>query len=144
VSCNADLCGVWLQQDLWEDRWCLKRIPVGLTRQCLGACIASCATLHWESHSRELWHSGWSWSPLLTHVKLVESWQFLLDHAVFAGLRLVTHLNWAIGILTNGDWNCPKELLLNRSASPCPVYHLFSSAFILWARRWVEPFEKTY
>ena len=33
-------------------------------------------------------------------------------------------LNWTAGILTNGDWNWPKELLLKKSTHPCPIYHL--------------------
>ena len=34
----------------------------------------------------------------------------------------------------NRDLNRPKELLLNRSTPPCPIYHLFPSIFGLWAR----------
>jgi hypothetical protein len=35
----------------------------------------------------------------------------------------------------NEEWNSPKELLLNRFLSPCPVYHLISTAFEQWARQ---------
>ena len=34
----------------------------------------------------------------------------------------------------NGDCNHPKELLLNRSTFPYPIYHLFSPTFGRWAR----------
>lgn len=37
-----------------------------------------------------------------------------------------------------------KELLLNRSTSPCPIHHLFSSAFGQWARRGLKAFENPY
>jgi hypothetical protein len=52
-----------------------------------------------------------------------------------ADLCFLTRLNWTAGILTNRDWNYPKELLLNRSTHPCPVYHLFSPTFEQWAKR---------
>ena len=70
---------------------------------------------------------------------------FLLDHAVAADSCLATLLNWTVGILTllnwiagiltNGDEICPKELLLNRSTSPCPIYCLFSPTVRQWATR---------
>jgi hypothetical protein len=45
----------------------------------------------------------------------------------------------------NGDWNSPIEQLLNRSMSPCPIYHLFSTSFEYWARKGgVEVFENHY
>jgi hypothetical protein len=51
-------------------------------------------------------------------------------------------LNWTASILTNGD--DPKELLVNRSTSPCPIYHLFSPAFGQWAGRRIKTFENSY
>ena len=63
--------------------------------------------------------------------QLAEAWLFLLDRAAPVDSFLVTLLNWTVGILTllnrtasiltNGDWDCLKVLLLNRSTSPCPI-----------------------
>jgi hypothetical protein len=47
---------------------------------------------------------------------------------------ILTLLNWSAVILTNGGWNRPKELLLNRSISYCFIYHLFST-IRWWAER---------
>ena len=105
------------------------------------------ATLHWSCIFTDLWfinrdttenfwHSSWFWSILLTHADLVEAWQFLPDHATAADsfwYSDTTELD--ARNLTNGNWNHLKELLLNRSISPCPIYHLFSPTFEQWARR---------
>jgi hypothetical protein len=79
-------------------------------RTVMGACIVSClafslslifADLYFVERvtAKNSWHSGWPWSLLLTHVNLVEAWQFLLDHAAIADLCLVTLLSWTVGIL---------------------------------------------
>ena len=60
----------------------------------------------------------------MTSAHLVEAWWFLLDHATITDLCLVTLLNWTVGILTEIGIT-PKELLLNRFISPCPIYHFF-------------------
>jgi hypothetical protein len=38
-------------------------------------------------------------------------------------------------------WNLPKEIVLNRLTSSCPIYHLFFTIFGWWARSGVEAFE---
>lgn len=107
-------------------------------------CIANCSVLcespiltdiHFieRGTAENSWNSSWSWSFLPIHANSAEALQFLLDCST---LLLVTLLNWAVGILTllysvfwypdNGDWICPKELLLNRSTPPCPTYHPLS------------------
>jgi hypothetical protein len=96
----------------------------------------------------------WFWSLPLTPEESVEAWWFLLDHATAADLCLVTlfEMNCWYPDTTelncwyhdNGDWNRPEELLLNRSTSPCPIYHLFSPTFRRWATREVEAFENPY
>ena len=72
----------------------------------------------------------------MTHVNSAEAWLILLDCATTAELLfgILILLNWTAGILTMEIEIIPNELL-NRSISPCPIYHLFSSTFGQWARR---------
>lgn len=84
-----------------------------------------------------------SWHPLLVLVIPADSCQSggslrvsaRLCHHCWLMFGVLTLLNWLTGILTNRDWNRPKELVLNRSTCPCPVRHLFSPSFGWWARR---------
>ena len=79
------------------------------------------------------WHPGWCWLFSLTCADSEKLWQFLLHRATTADLCLVV-LNWIADTLMNRDWNCPKELLLNRSTYSCSFYHLFFPTFGWWAR----------
>lgn len=56
-------------------------------------------------------------------------------HCCWFVFAVLTLLNWTAGRLTNRDWNRLKELLLNRTTSPCPIYHLSFPTFRWWARR---------
>ena len=55
-------------------------------------------------------------------------------HSRWFGLAILTLQTWTAGILTTGDWNCPKELLLNSkqlsllaaSASSCYCWFLWT------------------
>ena len=42
---------------------------------------------------------------------------------------ILTLLNWTAGMLTNRLESSPKELLINRSTPPCPIYYLFAPIF---------------
>ena len=69
------------------------------------------------------WRTGcWIVPPLLIH-------------------GILTLRKYTAGILTMESEIAPTELLLNRSTSPCPIYHLLSPAFAQWTRRGVEVFE---
>jgi hypothetical protein len=90
------------------------------------------SSLCWERHSRELLLASW-----LVLVTPTDSCQFDGDLAVspeschhcWFEFGILTLLNWTGGILTNGYWKGPKELLLNNSTFPCPIYHFFSPTF---------------
>lgn len=124
---KTDLYGIFLRQDPWGAkpngghmmfRGSKNRIQWTVT----AACIVSFALLCWscvfiftERGTAEnfSWCPHWSWSLLLTRANLVEAWLFLLDFATTADSCLLTVLNWTAAILTTGDWNLDKELLLN-------------------------------
>lgn len=72
-------------------------------------CIAGCATLCWSLIFTDLhfieggtaeksWHSGWSWSLLLTRANSAEAWRLLMDPTI-TDLSWVTLLNLTAGIL---------------------------------------------
>jgi hypothetical protein len=73
------------------------------------------------------WHLSWFWLLPLTYADLAKAWMFLLDYDTTADSCFLTLLNWTAGILTTEIGIAPKELLLNRSKSPCPIYHLSAS-----------------
>lgn len=164
MSCDTDSCDVWLKQDLWEDTWYLERVWVGLNRQWWVTFIASFTTLHWtlvlacfyfieKDTAENSWYSRCS-SILLTGAYSAEAWQFPRDHAVIADLGLRTLLDWTLGILTLLNWNADiltkrdsnplKELFLNMSTFPHPIYCLLSPSFGRCARRGVKAFENPY
>lgn len=91
----------------------------GLNRQWPGPCRASCATLCWaliftDLHFTERgtaensWHSGWSWSLLLTRANSAEVWRLLTDPTI-TDLSWVTLLNWTAGILATEIVIAPKN-----------------------------------
>jgi len=151
LSCDADSCGVWLRQVTWY----LERLWVWFSRHWMGACLICPAIPPWSWFSltftllrcgKSSWCSSWFWSLLLTTASLVEAWLLLQDCATSAVLCLVTFFfqvdywypdtKWLdFRCPDSSDWICPKELLLNRSTSTCPIYHLFSPTFRQWARR---------
>ena len=105
-------------------------------------CITSFAMLCWSHAFTDFhslvrgmvenfsWHPGWFWLFPLSHVDSAQiqgmpSCFCWIIHCCWL-FAIPTLLNWTAGVLTNGDWNCLKELLLNRSISPCPIYCLFS------------------
>ena len=118
------------------------------------ACIASFAPLPWSCIFIDLpfiergtaenfsWPPGWFWSSCwLVSIQQRSGSFFGSCHCCWFLFGTLSLLNWTASILTNGDWNNPKELRLNRSTSPCPIYHLFSHAFGRWAGRRIKAFE---
>lgn len=97
---------------------------------------------HSENSFSYFW---WFWLFLLIHANSAEAWLFLLDRAITVDLCLVTLFELDCWYLNTTDldcwypdnrlWNHPKELLLNRSTSSCPIYHLFFPTFGQWVRR---------
>ena len=88
-----------------------------------------------ERHAENSWHASSSWLLPLTCANSLETLWFLLVRVTIVDSCLVTPLNWTVGILTLLNWTdsisteiriTPKELLLNSSTFPCPIYHLFS------------------
>jgi hypothetical protein len=65
-------------------------------------------------------------------------------HCCWFLFGIMSLLNWTASTLTNGDWNNPKELRLNRFTFPCPINRLFSPAFGRWAGRKIKAFENPY
>lgn len=146
-SAEAESCDVLLRQDQgWTcDIW----------REYKWDSIDSDGLFVERGTAENSWHLGWFWSLLLTPADLMEAWQFLLDcTTVNSCLEILLNktlvifklLNWTTGILTNGDWNCPKELILIRFTSFCTTYHPFHPTFVWRARRGegVEAFENLY
>jgi len=151
LSCDADSCGFSLRRVMWY--W--ERLREWLSRHWWGACIVCPAIPPWSRFSltftllrcgKSSWCSSWFWSLLLTSASLMEAWMFLLDCATSDDLCLVTFFfqldywypdNTGLDCRCpdSSDGICPKELLLNRSTSTCPIYHLFSPTFGQWARR---------
>jgi len=150
MSRDADSCDVLMKQDPWEDTRCLESVYINRTqwtvighlhRLALQYFFVLCLPLSphcWDRHRRELLLA--SWLALVTPADLC--W-FGRGLAVSAGschccwfvFGILTLLNWSASILTNGNWNCPKVLPLNRSTFPCPLYRLFSPTLGWWARR---------
>jgi len=97
-----------------------------------GTCIASFAMLHRSRVFTSLREAQQSTSPgiPLTGANSAEAWLFLLYCAMLLHVWYPNTTDLDCWYPDNGDWNCPKELLLNRPTSPCPIYHLFSSASI--------------
>jgi hypothetical protein len=117
----------------------------------LVSCLPLCSSsFHWERHGKELLVS-----PLVLVVPdnsckfdgglVVSTGSCYCCWFVFALLRL---LNWIAGILTNGDWNHPKELLLNsieqslsissRLMSHCWCVLICESSCCWWWFMWTE------
>jgi hypothetical protein len=104
-----------------------------------GACIASLAMCLWPLIFTDLYFLE-AWQSLIAPADLC---RFSRGLAVSAGschhygfmFGILTLQDWIAGILTNGDWNHPKELLLNRSTPPCPIYYSFSPTFRRWAKK---------
>ena len=131
-----------------------RALVVLVTQTLLWSCFFTDLHLFERSTAENFWSCSWFWSLPLTCVNLVETLQFLLDCATAADSWLVILLEldcwyldtteldfWCAG---NGDWDRPKELLLNMSTSPCPIYHLFSPTFGQWARKVGRSFENPY
>jgi hypothetical protein len=80
-------------------------------------------------------HSWWFGGGLAVSARSCDHFWF-----VFA---ILTLWNWT-GILKKRYWNHPKEPLLNKSISPCLLYHLWSHIFGWWAKTGVETFKIPY
>ena len=80
------------------------------------------SSLHWERHSNKHFLVSqlmlasatdlcrFSGGIVVSH-RSSQSWWFMLG--------AITLLRWTIGILINWNWNCPKELIVNRCPSAC-------------------------
>ena len=84
-------------------------------------CVCKCDVCGWTRRQCQ--------PSLLFSCYLAEGWRFLLDGATAADSCLIF---------------CPKELLLNRSTSSCPIDQLSSPTFKWWARKGVEAFQNPY
>jgi hypothetical protein len=114
-------------------------------------CIARFVMLYWSrvfALLREAWQRTFLWPSWCWLLPLPTWWRTGGFHWIKPPLMIhvwypdTTGLNCSYP--DNRDCNCPKELLLNRSTSPCPNYYLFSSTFGQWARREVEAFENPH
>jgi len=151
LSCDADSCGVWLRQVIWY----LERLRVWLSRHWWGACIVCPAIppCSWFLMTFTLLRCGKELlvfqlvlvtpadycqfgGGLTVSARLCYQWWFVFGDIFFqldCWYPDTTGLDcWCPD---SSDWICPKELLLNRSTSTCPIYHLFSPTFGQWARR---------
>jgi hypothetical protein len=144
----ADLCVVLLRQDLREDVW-FGGESLNMTRgQWVCACIASFAMLCWSrdfiftelpfpergTAENVSWQPSCSWLFPLTCADSAEYGWFLLDLATAVDSCLASWDYWT-GLLVSWQTEfgiTPKELLLIRSTTPCPIYHLFSPTFGQW------------
>ena len=106
------------------------------------------------------WTMLYHWFALMVIVEFVWCWSFLIfschdfierntpikfwwfSDCFLAFGELVSHCCWFMfAVLVEDysvdkkDWNRPKDLLLNRYMSTCPIYHLFSHTFGQWARK---------
>lgn len=126
---------------------------IGRTLQCQSGCTACHAMLHWSHVFTELyfsergmaesfaWYSGGSgccrWLML---IQQRPGCFCLLDGDTSAescwwtGLLISWHYWTGLLVPDNRHWNCPRELLLSRPTSPCPIYHFFSPASGWWTR----------
>jgi hypothetical protein len=118
--------------------------------------LVSClcwSLLYWEMHNREF---------LAFQLSLITRWLMECDVGLSVSTRQCCHCWFMFGDTFELDcwypdttgldcWDpdkwrleLPQELLLNRSTSPCPIYHLFSHTLGWWARQDVEAFENPY
>jgi len=150
LSCDADSCGVWLRRVTWY--W--ERLRVWLSRHWMGACLVCLQFLlgldsHWPSL---YWgverapgvpagsgHSCWLvlvwWRPDCFDRLCYQCCFVFGDIFISTGLLVSDTMGLDCWCPDSSDGICPKELLLNRSTSTCPIYHLFSPTFGQWARR---------
>jgi hypothetical protein len=84
------------------------------------ACIATFVILPWSHFFAELCFVERS---MAENFSFFPAWIMAL---LLFCVCILTLLNWTASILTNGDWNRPKKLILNRFITPCPIYHMFS------------------
>ena len=150
----------WKFLDMSGDRvmaWCLVEArPVGglvMLGESMTVCLhsylchnSSVSSLHWERHWRERLLAS-----QLIQVVPADSCGFSGGLAVSAGschccwfvFGVLTQLNWAAGILTNGDWSCLKKTTCQQVHIPLS-YHIFCPNFGLWANRGIEVFQNPY
>jgi hypothetical protein len=131
VSCDRDSHDVLLKQDPWEVPCC----------QWQGTCIESLHTLSWslvfyylpffeKGMVENFWCSFWFWLLWITPADSEELGSFywiMPPQLICFWYSDTTELDcW---YPDSGDWIHTKDLLLNRSTSPCSIYCIFSPTF---------------